>query len=117
VVQHAREVEAPAALDYLEAQLPAEGFAFGTLSIADLTLASFFRTAGFVKYAIDAARWPRMAALVGAVMALSAMQKLAALEDRIVRMPLAEQRTALAAMGVALTETTLGDGQPQHGFR
>lgn len=117
VVQHARDVEAPAALDYLEAQLPGEGFAFGTLSIADLTLASFFRTAGFVKYTIDAARWPRMAALVAAVMALPALQKLAAIEDRIVRVPLEQQRTALTAMGVALTPTTLGGAAPRHGLR
>ncbi len=74
VVRTAREEEIPAALDYLEAQLPPSGFVFGELSIADLTLASFFRTAAFVKYAIDAARWPRMAALVAAVMALPAMQ-------------------------------------------
>ncbi|HEX5305097.1 MAG TPA: glutathione S-transferase family protein [Dyella sp.] len=117
MVRRAREEEIPAALDYLEAQLPSAGFAFGALSIADLTLASFFRTAAFVKYAIDAARWPRMVALVTAVMALPAMQKLAAMEDRIVRLPLAEQRPALAAMGVALTETTMGDAAPQRGFR
>ncbi|HET6431783.1 glutathione S-transferase family protein [Dyella sp.] len=117
MVRTAREQEIPAALDYLEAQLPPTEFAFGALSIADLTLASFFRTAAFVKYTIDATRWPRMAALVAAVMALPAMQKLAALEDHIVRLPLAEQRPALAAMGVALTATTLGDGQPQRGFR
>lgn len=117
VVRKAREEEIPAALDYLEAQLPSAGFAFGELSIADLTLASFFRTAAFVKYTIDATRWPRMATLVAAVMALPAMRKLAAIEDRIVRLPLAEQRSALAAMGVALTEATLGDSQPRRGFR
>lgn len=117
VVRKAREEEIPAALDYLEAQLPPAGFAFGALSIADLTLASFFRTAAFVKYTIDAARWPRTAALVAAVMALPAMRKLAAIEDRIVRLPLAEQRDALADMGVALTPATLGDAAPRHGFR
>ena len=117
VVRKAREEEIPAALDYLEAQLPPAGFAFGALSIADITLASFFRTAAFVKYAIDAAHWPRMAALVAAAMALPAMRRLAAIEDRIVRLPLAEQRSALAEMGVALTPDTLGDAAPRHGFR
>ncbi|HZY33471.1 MAG TPA: glutathione S-transferase family protein, partial [Rhodanobacter sp.] len=53
VVQHAREVEVPAALDYLEKQLPDDGFVFGALSIADISLASFFRTASFVRYTID----------------------------------------------------------------
>ncbi len=48
---------------------------------------------------------------------LPVMQKLAVIEDRIVRLPLAEQRTALTEMGVALTQTTLGDAAPRHGFR
>lgn len=67
VVQHAREVEIPAALDYLEQQLPGDGFVFGALSIADISIASFFRTAAFVRYTIDAARWPAAAALVAQV--------------------------------------------------
>lgn len=113
MVRKAREEEIPAALDYLESQLPASGFACGELSIADLSLASFFRTAALVKYVIDAARWPRMAALVEAVMALPAMRKLVALEDRIARVPLDQQREVLAGLGVALTDTTVGGAPPR----
>ncbi|MEW5835987.1 MAG: glutathione S-transferase family protein [Pseudomonadota bacterium] len=117
LVRKAREEEIPAALDYLETQLPPTGFVFGELSIADLSLASFFRTAAFVKYAIDAARWPRMAALVAAVMALPAMRKLAGIEDRIVRVPLEQQREVLAGLGVALTAETVGGAPARRGFR
>ncbi|KRE85797.1 glutathione S-transferase [Rhodanobacter sp. Soil772] len=115
VVQHAREVEIPAALDYLEQQLPDDGFVFGALSIADISLASFFRTASFVRYTIDAERWPLMAALVAQVQALPAFQKLAGFEDCILRLPLAEQRGALITAGAPLTSDTLGTSAPRPG--
>lgn len=115
VVQHAREVEIPAALDYLEQQLPDDGFAFGALSIADISIASFFRTASFVRYVIDAARWPRSAALVAQVQALPAFQQLARFEDCMLRLPLAEQRAALITAGAPLTSDTLGTSAPRRG--
>ena len=115
VVQHAREVEIPAALDYLEKQLPDDGFVFGALSIADISLASFFRTASFVRYTIDAERWPLMAALVAQVQALPVFQKLAGFEDCMLRLPLDEQRGALITAGAPLTSDTLGTSAPRPG--
>jgi len=115
VVQHAREVEIPTALDYLETQLPQDGFVFGAVSIADISLASFFRTASFVRYTIDADRWPLMAALVAQVQALPAFQKLAGFEDCMLRLPLAEQRGALITAGAPLTSNTLGTSAPRPG--
>lgn len=116
VVQHARDVEIPAALDYLETQIPAEGFVFGDLSIADISLACYFRTASFVRYAVDAARWPRTAAFVHRVQALPVFQTLARLEDGVLRVPVTEQREALAAMGAPLTRETMGGKVPRHGL-
>ncbi|GLQ47430.1 glutathione S-transferase [Dyella lipolytica] len=116
VVQRAREVEIPAALDYLETQLPADGFIFGDLSIADISIACYFRTASFVRYAVDAERWPRVAALVQRVQGLPSFQKLARLEDSMLRIPLAQQRDALAAAGAPLTRETMGCDTPQHGL-
>ena len=115
LMQRALELEIPDSLDYLEAQAPADGYLFGALSIADISLACFFRTASFVRYAIDAARWPRTAALVARVLALPEFQKLARLEDCSLRLPLAEQRAALLAAGAPLTDDTLGTAAPRHG--
>jgi len=115
VVQQARDVEIPATLDYLENRLPDDGFVFGPLSIADISIASFFRTASFVRYEIDAARWPRSAALVAQVQALPVFQKLARFEDCMLRLPLAEQRGALISAGAPLTSDTLGTSTPQRG--
>lgn len=110
VVQRASVVEIPAALDYLELQIPAGGFIFGEASIADISIACYFRTAAFVRYAVDADRWPRVAALLDRTWALPAFRKLACFEDRMLRVPLPEQRDVLRAAGVRLTAETLGDG-------
>jgi glutathione S-transferase len=59
----------PPMLDYLESQVPAEGFIFGDLTVADLALASPFVNAGYAQYTIDAARWPKFSGLVERVMA------------------------------------------------
>jgi glutathione S-transferase len=115
IVQHARAVEIPAALDYLESQLPEEGFAFGQVSIADVSIAAYFRTAAFVRYVIDAARWPRTAALVARTQALPAFQRLAHWEDIMLRLPITEQRAALQAAGAPLTAGTMATATPRKG--
>lgn len=110
VLQRARGIEIPAALDYLETQVPADGLIFGEPSIADISIACYFRTAAFVGYAIDAARWPRTAALLERAWALPAFRRLARFEDCTLRVPLAEQREVLRAEGAPLTRDTLGTG-------
>ena len=51
----------PPMLDYLESQVPADGFLFGELGVADLALTSPFVNAGYAGYQIDAERWPGFA--------------------------------------------------------
>src|SRR5262249_23548058 len=60
--------EIPKVLAYLEAQLPADGFLFGDLSIADISIATFFRNATFARFKVDATRWPVTAAFVDRVL-------------------------------------------------
>lgn len=110
VLDHARAVEIPAALDYLESQLPAQGFIFASISIADISIACYFRTAAFVHYAVDEGRWPRVAAFVTRVQNLPVFQKLAHYEDCMLRTPLKEQRAVLRSAGAPLTRETLGTG-------
>ncbi|QNK03086.1 glutathione S-transferase family protein [Dyella telluris] len=116
VVERARNVEIPAAIDYLESQLPAEGFAFGELSIADISIASYFRTASFVRYTIDAERWPRTAQLVDRTQSLPVFQQLGHWEETALRLPVTEQRAALQAAGAPLTSWTMGSHTPRKGL-
>jgi len=105
----------PQVLDYLETQLPPDGFAFGDISIADIAIAVFFRTAAFVRFKVDAERWPITAAFVDRVLGTDPFQRLKPFEDRMARTPIAEQRAVLASMGAPLMAETYGTTSPRRG--
>jgi glutathione S-transferase len=107
--------EVPEVLDYLESQLPAEGFAFGALSIADVSIACFFRNAAFARFRVDPERWPRTAGFVERVLGTASFLRLRPFEERLLRTPLARHRTALAELGAPLTAQTLASDTPRPG--
>jgi glutathione S-transferase len=107
--------DVPPILDYLETQLPADGFACGRLSIADVAVACLFRNAAYARFRVDAARWPRTAAFVDRVLALPSFARLAPFEERLMRTPIAQHRAALAEMGAPLTADTYGTDVPRRG--
>ncbi len=106
----------PAVLDYLEAEAPAEGFRFGALSIADIAPACFLRTVAFVRFQIDAARWPRAAGWMGRTLATPAFKKLAAIEDGVLRTPIAQQRDKLRELGAPISAETYASAAPRRGI-
>ena len=108
--------DVPQVLDYLEGETPADGFRFGTLSIADIALASFFRNAGFARFTVDAARWPRTAAYVARVLDTPPFRKLGPLEDVLARSPIAQHRAKLAELGAPLSAETYGTPEPRRGI-
>jgi glutathione S-transferase len=105
----------PPVLDYLEAQLPREGFLFGTPGIADFSIAAFLRNAAFARYAVDPTHWPRTAGFVDRVLALDCLAKLQPYEALMLRTPIREQRAALAAAGAPLSAETVGVDTPRQG--
>src|SRR5215470_1793244 len=107
--------DVPAVLDYLESQAPPDGFFFGALSIADVAVSVFFRNAAFARFRIDAARWPRTAALVDRTLATPQFQSVRPFEDKMIRTPPAEHRAALTAMGAPLMSETYGTSTPRRG--
>ena len=107
--------DVPQVLDYLEGELPADGFLFGGPSVADVSIASFFRNAAFARFTVDAARWPTTAAFVERALRLDAFERLRPFEDRMIRTPIARQRAVLAEMGAPLTRETYGTVTPRRG--
>ena len=107
--------DVPSVLDYLETQLPDDGFVFGALSIADVAIAVFFRNARFARFRVDAARWPRTAAFVERVLGVESFQKLRPFEERMMRTPPGQQRAALAEMGAPLTAESYATATPRPG--
>src|SRR5438128_1230353 len=63
-VAKAEQEDIPAALDYLERELPADGFLFGAIGAADISIASFFRNGAYAGFETDRSGWPRTAAFV-----------------------------------------------------
>ena len=114
-VQRTLAEDVPEVLAYLESQMPADGFLFGALSIADISLASFFRNAAFARVRVDAARWPNTAAFVDRVLATEPFRRLKPFEDLSIRTPPGEHRSALAAIGAPLTTDTYGTATPRPG--
>ena len=57
----------PPMLDYLEGQVPADGWVFGDFSMADLSIVSPFINAGYAGYEVDPERWPSVAGLIARV--------------------------------------------------
>jgi len=107
--------DVPAVLDYLESEAPADGFRFGALGLADIAPACFFRNAGWVRFQIDAARWPRTAAWMARTLASPPFAGLAVLEDGGLRTPIAEQREKLRSLGAPISADTLAAASPRRG--
>ena len=61
------EKRLPPMLDYLDSQIPAEGYIYGSFMMADLSIVSPFINAGYAGYEVDAERWPAMAGLIARV--------------------------------------------------
>ena len=116
VVERTLREDVPQVLDYLETQLPAGGFLFGSLSVADVAVATFFRNAAFARFTVDAARWPLTASFVARVLRIDSFAKLLPFEKTLLRTPVAQHRAALAEMGAPLTSDTFGTPNPRRGI-
>lgn len=115
-IEQTLTVDAPAVLDYLETQVPAEGFLFGEIGLADIAIASFFRNAAYVGFTIDAARWPKMAAFVAEVLAHDCIARFKPFEDAQISTDPKGRRAALLAAGAPLCESSVGARQPVRGM-
>ena len=108
--------DAPAALDYLERQLPADGFLFGEIGLADIAIASFFRNAAYAGFEPDAARWPRTAGFVARTLAHPSIADLLPFEDVQRGAAMKGRRQALLDAGAPLTADSLGVREPRKGY-
>ena len=108
--------EVPQAVDYLERELPAEGYLFGPIGLADIAIASFFRNADYAGLAVDADRWPKVARFVGETLAHPVFEKLLKYERVQMGSTIAGRRQALLDAGAKLTAETLAVKEPRRGI-
>ena len=108
--------EVPPTLDYLEQLLPADGFLFGDIGLADIAIASFFRNASYAGFAVDGERWPRTARFVASVLAHPVLEKLRQWEAVQLGAEIPKRRQALLDAGARLTGETYGMKEPRRGM-
>jgi glutathione S-transferase len=106
----------PAALDYLEGELPAAGFLFGEIGVADISIASFFRNGAYAGFSVDASRWPRTAAFVERTLTHPSIAALLPFEDVQRNADIKGRRQALLDAGARLTAQTMGMREPRKGL-
>ncbi|MCL6728814.1 glutathione S-transferase family protein [Sphingomonas hankyongi] len=105
----------PAALDYLEEELPAEGWLFEEIGVGDISVASFFRNGAYAGFEVDGDRWPRTAAFVQRVLEHSAMASLLPFEDVQRSVDIKGRRQALLDAGAPLSPHTWGVREARKG--
>jgi glutathione S-transferase len=106
----------PAALDYLETELPADGFLFGEIGAADIAVASFFVNGGYAGFACEPDRWPRTATFVERILAHPAVASLLRFEEVQRNAEIKGRRQALIDAGAPLTAETMGLREPRRGM-
>jgi glutathione S-transferase len=106
----------PAALDYLERELPAVGFLFGDIGAADISVASFFRNGAYADFETDSTRWPRTAAFVERTLSHPCLADLLRFEDVQRGAEIKGRRQALLDAGAPLTDETIGVREPRRGL-
>jgi glutathione S-transferase len=106
----------PREMDYLEGELPDEGFLLGDrIGLADIAIATFFRNGAYVDWEPDPERWPRVAAFVGRALAHDCFARYLPFEQVQIGTTPQRRRDALLAAGAPLTRETLGIREPKRG--
>lgn len=108
--------DVPAALDYLESEVPGSAFLFDRIGAADISIASFFRNAAYAGFEVDARRWPKLAAYVDRVLTDDCIASLLPFEDVQRSSDIRHRRRALLDAGAPLTEETLEIREPRRGM-
>ena len=107
--------DAPAVLDYLETQLPDQGWLFDSFGLADISVATFFRNGFHAGFTIDEARWPRTAAFAERALDHPAFASTLPFEQAQLSTNPAGRRAALLAAGAPLVAESVGTREPRRG--
>ena len=114
-IEQAEKTDIPAALDYLEQEVPADGFLFGDIGLADIAIATFFRNGAYAGLALDAERWPNSTAFIARTLDHPAIASLLPFEDVQRNAAISGRRQALLDAGAPLSEISWGVREPRRG--
>jgi glutathione S-transferase len=107
--------ELPDILAYLEAKAPTQGFLFGDISIADISIAVHMRNLRWARVEPDIGLAPKAFAWLSRVENHPVLARLTSIADKAVRTPPGEQRALIASMGLSVTVDTVATTTARHG--
>lgn len=107
--------EIPQILDYLEGIIPERGYIFGMLSVADISIASFFRNLFLANFKLNRDQWPAVGRFVQEIHNLPCFEKLKPFEELSTRTPIKFHRQALLEAGAPVSKETYFGGTPKKG--
>ena len=105
----------PDVMDYLEAQMPQDGFLCGAFSIADLALAPHFSNLSWARVELDWNRWPKTGAWLNRVHQESSLGALAKAAVQLLKIPPPLHREKLKELGFDVTSESVGTETPRPG--
>ncbi|MGD0865571.1 MAG: glutathione S-transferase family protein [Rhizomicrobium sp.] len=106
----------PEVMDYLESQMPKDGFLCGAFSIAELSLAPHFSNLAWARVELDWNRWPKTGAWLKRVNAESTLGELAKAGVQLLRLPPPQHRDKLIELGFDVATETVGAEKPRRGI-
>ena len=105
----------PEVMDYLESQMPRDGFLCGAFSVADLALAPHFSNLAWARVELDWTRWPKTGAWLTRVHEGSALGELATQSGEMLRLPPQQHRDKLIELGFDVAAQSVGGHKPRRG--
>ena len=103
-------------LDWLERQVPEQGFLFGDRpTIADVAVAPFFANLGWGRIPYDLERRPRTAAWLARMEAGTPLGRLNGIAAQLMRSLPPQHRDLLPDLGMAVADDTFGTDRPRRG--
>jgi glutathione S-transferase len=98
----------PEVMDYLESQMPKDGFLCGDFSVAELALAPHFGNLAWARVVLDWARWPKTGAWLTRANEGSTLGELAKVGEQLLRLPPPQHREKLIELGFDVAPETFG---------
>ena len=105
----------PAVMADLERLAPADGFLFGTATIADIAVAVMLQNLRWARVEPDKARWPKVCAWVERTVSVPGLAKVTGFAEALMQTPPDRHRARLAELGVPVTETTVAGSSARRG--
>jgi len=108
--------ELPEVMDYLETQMPQDGFLCGSFSVADLALAPHFSNLAWSRVELDWSRWPKTGAWLERALEEGSLGELASVGARLLKISPSQHGDKLIEFGFDVAPTSVGATVPRRGI-